>query len=174
MTRHLHLRRRKRGSAIVEFALAGMAGVTLLTTTVQVALVMWNYHTLAYAVHETNRYIASHGRSCTTGGNACAITVANIVAKLKEHAVGIPDTTLNMTLTTQSGVVKDCRPVSTCASDSTQWPPVPHLDNNPGAPTKITAKVTLHPAIIILWVGTAGAWSGEITLPATSNIPIVF
>jgi len=168
------VRKKQRGSAIVEFALAGVAGMTLLITTVQVALVMWNFHTLAYAVHETNRYIASHGRSCTTGGNACAITVANIVSKMKEYALGIPDTTLNMTLTTQSGVVKDCSPISTCAIDSTQWPPVAHLDNNPGAPTKITGKVTVHTGIIIFWVGSPGARVGDITLPATSNIPIVF
>jgi hypothetical protein len=166
--------KRQRGSAIVEFALAGIAGATLLITTFQLALVMWNFHTLAYAVHETNRYIASHGRSCTTGGNHCQITVANIVTKLKEHALGIPDTTLNMTLTAQSGTVYNCNPISTCAADTTQWPPVAHLDNNPGAPTKITAKVVVHPAIIILWAGTPGSRVGEITLPATSNIPIVF
>jgi Flp pilus assembly protein TadG len=173
MKRHLHFRKRQRGSAIVEFALAGIAGATLLITTVQLSIVMWNYHTLAYAVHETNRYIASHGRSCTTGGNACSITVADIVTKLKEYALGIPDTTLNMTLTTQSGVVKDCSPVSTCAIDSTQWPPVAHLDNNPGASTTITAKVTLQTGLLILWSGASGR-PGTITLPATSNIPIVF
>src|SRR5205807_7498669 len=93
-------KKRQRGSAIIEFAIAGSAACTLMISTVQLGIAMWNYHTLAYATHETNRYNAAHGRSCTTGGNGCAITVGNIATKFKSYATGIPDSKINMTLTT--------------------------------------------------------------------------
>jgi hypothetical protein len=167
-------RRRTQGSAMVEFTIAGLAAVGLIISIVQVGLAMWNYHTLAYAVHETNRYIASHGRGCTGGGNNCAITVANIATKLKSNALGIPSDRMSMTLTSQSGVVHTCDPVSSCANDTTQWPPVPHLDNNAGSFTKITAKTTLHVAILTMWFGSRSQAQSSLTFPATSNIPIVF
>lgn len=158
---------------MVEFAIAGIAAITLLISTVQLGIVMWNYHTLAYAVHETNRFIASHGRSCTMGGNNCAITVGAIAQKLKWNAIGLPET-LTMTLTSQSGTTYTCNPLSSCLTDSTQWPPVAHLDNNPGNSTTVTAKITLHPAIVQLWFGTPATTITSVTLPATSKIPIVF
>lgn len=154
--------------------MAGIAGVTLLISTVQLGLAMWNYHTLAFAVHETNRYIASHGRSCTTGGNNCAITVGNIANQLKGYAIGLPDTQLSMTLTSQSGTVYTCNPLSSCENDTTQWPPVAHFDNIPGNSTKITGRINLTPAIIALWFGQPGTRISSLSLPSTSNIPIVF
>ncbi len=159
---------------MVEFAIAGIAGVTLLISTVQLGLVMWNYHTLAQAVHETNRYIASHGRSCTTGGNNCAITVGDVANRLKSLAIGLPDSKLSMTLSAQSGATVTCNPLSSCENSTTQWPPVAHLDNGPGNPTKLTAKINLTPAIVALWFGQGGTSINALTLPASSNIPIVF
>ena len=166
--------RRQRGVAMIEFAIAGIAAMTLLIATVQLALVMWNYHTLAYAVHETNRYVASHGRSCTTGGNNCAITVGTVATLLKTRAVGLPDSSIVMTLTSKSGTTITCNPLSNCESNATQWPPVAHFDNNPGNYTTLTAKITLNTAIVALWYGQRGTTIGTVTLPATSKIPFVF
>jgi hypothetical protein len=159
---------------MVEFAIAGIAAVTLLISTVQLGLVMWNYHTLAEAVHETNRYIASHGRSCTTGGNSCSITVGDIATKLKGYAIGIPDTGVSMTLTVQNGTSVTCNPLHSCLTNSTQWPPVAHFDNNPGNTTKVEARIGLAPAIIFMWFGQRATAISSVTLPATSEIPIVF
>src|SRR5262249_5487382 len=78
---------KRRGVAMVEFALAGIASATLLISTVQLSIAMWNYHTLAYATHETNRYISVHGRSCTQGGNTCSINVGNIATRFKTLAI---------------------------------------------------------------------------------------
>lgn len=159
---------------MVEFAIAGIAAVTLLISTVQLGLVMWNYHTLAHAVHETNRFIASHGRSCSMGGNSCTITVGDIATKLKGYAIGLPASGVTMTLTSQSGTTITCAPLSSCLSSSTQWPPVAHFDNNPGNTTKITGRIGLNPAIIAMWYGTQATAITSVTLPATSQIPIVF
>ena len=51
-------KRGQRGSAMVEFALAGVGSMILFISTVQLTIGMWNYHTLAYAVHEATRYAA--------------------------------------------------------------------------------------------------------------------
>src|ERR1041385_2115914 len=124
-------KRRQRGAAMVEFTIAGVAALTLMVSTVQIGLGMWNYHTLAYAVHETNRYISTHGRNCSLGGNTCTITVADIANKMINNGVGLPSGSVIMTLTSNSGTVYTCNPVSSCTSDSTQWPPIAHLDNYP-------------------------------------------
>jgi Flp pilus assembly protein TadG len=167
-------RKSERGNSMIEFVIAGIAAIGLLISTIQLSLLMWNYHTLAEAVHETNRYIATHGRSCTTGGNACAITVADVVTKFKDNAVGISDTSVVVTLTSQSGTVYTCNPLNSCASDTTQWPPIAHMDNNPGSYTKITASLSLTPAIVALWLGQPGTRITSVTLPATSEVPMVF
>jgi hypothetical protein len=159
---------------MVEFVIVGIAGMALMVSTVQLGLAMWNYHTLAEAVHETNRYIASHGRSCTVGGNSCTITVGDIATRLKTLAIGIPDTGINMTLTSQSGVTKSCSPLSSYESDATQWPPNDNFDNSPGNFTTINARYAFHSSMILLWYGSSGQRIDSIGLTSTSSIPIVF
>jgi Flp pilus assembly protein TadG len=164
----------RRGSAMVEFVIAGITGITLMISTIQIGLAMWKYHSLAQAVHETNRYIASHGRSCTTNGNTCGITVGDIATKLGSYAIAIPSSDLNMTLTSQSGTTMACNPISAYQSDTTQWPPSTSFDNAPGNYTTVTASTTLRSAIVALWYGTSGQRIGSITLRSTSSVPIVF
>jgi hypothetical protein len=163
----------QRGSAMLEFVLAGIAGVTLVVSTVQLGLAMWNYHTLAEAVHETNRYVASHGRNCTVGGNGCGITVADVANKMKVLAVGISDSSINMTLTSTTQE-KDCYPLSNCESDTTQWPPDTNFDNTPGNYTTISAKLVVKSAIISLWYGATGSSVNSVAMTARSSVPIVF
>ena len=166
--------RRRRGSAMLEFTMAGIAAATMLITTVQVGLGMWNYHTLAYAVHETNRYIIVHGRDCGLGGNSCLITVANIASKLQSNAIGLVPANLSMTLTSNSGTVYTCNPLTSCSTDSTQWPPVNKFDNMAGNNSTIKASYSFNNALIILWFGKSGMRIGNMTLAASSKVPILF
>jgi Flp pilus assembly protein TadG len=159
---------------MVEFAIAGIASISLMIATVQIGITMWNYHTLAYAVHETNRYISTHGRSCTTGGNNCTIYVGDIATKLKGYAVGILDTNMSMTLTGESGATYPCSTVNSCLSDTTQWPPVAHGDNYPSRKSKITASTTQNSMIVALWYGWSGQRIGNVTLKASSTVQILF
>jgi hypothetical protein len=165
---------KERGSAMVEFTIAGIAAIAILISTIQIAIAMWDYHTMAYAAHETNRYVASHGRSCSTGGNNCTIYVSDIVTKLKSNAVGLTDSSLNMILTSQSGTTKSCFPISTCASDGTQWPPTSHMDYQPGNYTKMALSMNVNSMLVGLWYGMKGQRISTITLTSTSDIPIVF
>lgn len=167
-------RNRRRGSAIVEFCLAGLASVTLMISTVQMSLAMWNYHTLAYATHEANRYISVHGRSCSQGGNSCTTTIGTIATKFKTMAIGIPADVASLTFTSNSGTVYTCSTITSCLSDSTQWPPVAHMDNAPGRWTTVTASYTFHSAMVLVWPGAQSSRIGTITMPATSKILMQF
>ena len=164
----------ERGGAMVEFVLAGVASAALMISTAQIALAMWNYHTLAYAVHETNRYIASHGRDCSLGGNSCAITVGNIVSKLTANAVGLLPANINMTLTSASGNTYNCNPISNCSSDTTLWPPATNFDNMPPNNTTVQASYSVYSAIVALWYGWRGQRISSISLTAQSQIPMLF
>jgi Flp pilus assembly protein TadG len=167
-------RSKKRGAAMVEFALAGIASATLLISTVQLSLSMWNYHTLAYATHETNRYISVHGRSCTQGGNSCAINVGNIATKFKTLAVGLPADSVTMTLTSHSGTAYTCNPLSSCLTDNTQWPPVAHYDNAPGHFSTVQTSYSRGSALVMIWPGSSPSRIGRVTLPSQSKIVMQF
>jgi Flp pilus assembly protein TadG len=167
---------RQSGVGLVEFSIAGIATVSLLICTVQLGLAMWTYHSLAYAARETNRYVSMHGRSCLTGGNGCGIFVADVANKLKSNAPNIPDTQMNMTLTSASGsTVVNCNPLSTCESNTTQqWPPTSHQDNWTGQYVTLTASTTMQSMIVALWYGWSGQRINTITLSTTSKVMILF
>jgi TadE-like protein len=167
-------RRAERGSAMVEFVMAGIAAITLMISTVQLGLSMWNYHTLAYAVHETNRYVSTHGRNCGLGGNTCTITVGTIASKLHENGAGLPADSVKLTLTSNSGTVYTCNSISSCYADTTQWPPVSHLDNNAGNYNQLTASYTFNSAIVAIWYGWRGTRDSSVTLKSTSKVQMLF
>jgi len=169
-------RRRQRGVALIEFSIAGIACVTLMVCLVQLGIAMWDHHSLAYAVHETNRYVSTHGRSCLTGGNGCGIYVSDVVSKLESYAVGIPASNINMTLTSSSGnTVINCNPITTCASStSTQWPPTSNQDNWVGQNITLTASTTLRSMIVAMCYGWSGERISSVTLRTTSKIKIIF
>ena len=165
---------RERGSALVEFTIAGIASAVLMITTVQISLAMWNYHTLAYAAHEANRYIVVHGRGCMLGGNSCTITVADIVSKFKANGIGLAPTNVNLTLTSHSGTTHTCNPISTCSIDTTQWPPTSGFDNAKGKYSTINAKYAMNMGIVGIWFGTSGTQIGTIALTSQSKLQMLF
>src|SRR5438552_11806548 len=128
---------RQRGSIMVEFALAGVASTVMLIATVQLAIGMWKYHTLAYAVHEGTRYVSVKGVGCTKIGYSCSVTVADIATHLKTLATGLPDSSFSVTLKTDSGVETSCSPLSSCSTNLTVWPPSTNLDN------RVAKKITI-------------------------------
>jgi len=175
----------RRGSALVEFVLVGIAAVALMITTAQMSIAMWNYHTLAYAVHETNRYIASHGEGCALGTNNCTITVSQVAQKLASNAIGLLPANLTMTLTPNSGSSNavSCNPVSACYSNTTgaqRWPPYTNLDNRatqpPNSPTYTTlqASYSYNAVLIAMWYSTRSNSISTLTLTSQSQIPMLF
>jgi hypothetical protein len=164
----------RRGAAMIEFTLAGIASVTLLVSTIQLALAMWNYHTLAQATHDLSRYVSLHGKGCTIAGNACTITVGDIATKFKTIGIGLPANSVQMTLVTDSGATTNCNPLNTCFGNTTVWPPATNKDYLPGKNITVRARYSFQSAILLIWPGTSGQKFGAISLPASSTQKILF
>src|SRR4051812_17550928 len=105
-------KRRQRGAAVIEFTLAGIGTIFLLICTFHISMAMWNYHTLAQAVHQTTRYMAVKGGDCVKPGYSCSASIGDIARQLEASAIGLPSDSLNMTLTTDSGAATACNPVA--------------------------------------------------------------
>src|SRR5260370_38059476 len=105
MSKAMKKRQGRRGTILVEFSMAGIAAICLLISTVSIGIGMWNYHTLAYAVHEGTRFTSVKGKNCTLPGNTCSVSVGTIAQKIASVGVGLPPDKVNLTLTTASGAV---------------------------------------------------------------------
>jgi len=167
-------RSHRKGSAMVEFALAGVASLSLLIMMVQLCIGLWHFHTLAYAAHESTRYISVHGRGCVTGVTTCSITVGNIATRLAADAIGLPASELNVTLTTDSGAATACNPLSSCMTDSTRWPPSSNLDNTTGKRVTVSASYVFRHAMFGIWPGAQVQRFATYYFPAASTQTIVF
>jgi hypothetical protein len=167
-------KRQQRGSALIEFTLAGIACMLWILATVQLAVGMWNYHTLAYGVHETTRYAAVKGIGCTKPGNTCSATVASIARKFESASTGIPSDQATMTLTADSGAQTTCSPLNTCFLDSTVWPPATNHDNQVGRRITVSARYQLRSVLIYFWPGGRSGSIGSVWLPASSTQTILF
>ena len=170
------MRRKKgqRGVALVEFSLAGIAAAVLLIATVQLGLAMWNYHTLAYAVHETTRYAAVKGITCTKPGNTCSVSIGTISHHLARLANGVPADRVNVTFKTESGGETSCSPLSSCFSNATIWPPAANDDNKVGKLITITASYSHRLAVLFVWAGHRPGQKSSMVLPADSTQSILF
>jgi hypothetical protein len=166
--------RNSRGSAMIEFTLAGLASTVLLISTFQLALGMWNYHTLAYAVHDGTRYAAVKGIGCTQPGNSCSVTVGTIAHRFAAVGIGVPSDQVAVTLTTDSGASTSCAPLNSCFSSVTVWPPATNTDNRVGKRITISAKYRYQSAMFFFWPGQSGQNYGAVWLPASSTQSILF
>jgi hypothetical protein len=159
---------------MIEFTLAGIAAMFWLLATIQLAIGMWNYHTLSYGVHETTRYAAVKGFGCTLPGSTCRVTVGDITRKFANSATGIPTNLANVTLTTQSGEQTVCAPVNTCFTNVTVWPPATNDDNHTGRTITVSARYELRSALVYFWPGSGAGMIGSVWLPASSTQTILF
>jgi Flp pilus assembly protein TadG len=164
----------RRGSVILEFALAGIAVLTMLPATVKLCIGLWNYHTMAYAVHEAARYAASHGRGCITGTSSCGITVGNIMTNLKTNAIGLSASALSVKLTTDSGASTVCDPITACTSSTTRWPPTSNMDNLTGKKVTVTANYKFTAGVLMSWTGAGSMDYDTFFFPAQATATIIF
>lgn len=170
----MRTRQNQRGSIAVEFALAGVAAIFILVNSVQLAYGMWNYHTLAYATHETSRYLAVKGVGCTKPGNTCSVSVGTIAQKFKTLAIGLPEGQVILTLTTDSGAVTSCNPLSSCYSTATIWPPSSNSDNALTKKITVASQYQFKSALGFFWPGAHVQKFGQVWLPSTSQQTIIF
>ena len=166
--------RSERGASLLEFTLAGIPVIFLMVSTVQLGIGMWNYYSLARAVNLTARFASIRGSDCSTGTNSCGTTVGALATLLTAKAIGVPPSSLKVTLVTDSGAVTTCNPVTSCTSSGTAWPPSTNSDNARGKKVTVTAKYVFPSALAMFWPGAAKAQVGTVTLPASSTQLILF
>jgi Flp pilus assembly protein TadG len=152
----------------------GIPIIFLLVSVANMAFAMMTFHTMQEAVEQGARYVATRGSSCSSGTNTCAVTVGNITSAIQADAAGIAPALLNVTLTTNSGAVTTCSPVTSCTSSSTSWPPSSNSDNSPGKDIIISATYTCTSPIAMFWPGVASDKFGNTTFNAYSRQRLMF
>jgi Flp pilus assembly protein TadG len=163
--------RRSSGSTVLEFALAGIPMMLTFISIVQMGLTMWTYQSLSYATKELDRYIAVHGKHCSSGTNNCTLTVGNVATAAEGYAIGLSTSTLNLTLTSPS-TTYNCNPVSSCTSNSNPWPPT--ADSTVGTLIQVRMQYQVNPAFTMVWPGANGASYGSYNLGAYSKQRVLF
>lgn len=156
----MFLRRRSRGSALIEFCFTGIPLIFVWISIEEMARGVWNYHTLQYAAKTAGAYAAVHGATCAVSPNACTVTLANIASTFQTAAIGVPPNQVVLTFTTASGAVTTCNlggTSSLCSAQTTTWPPSSNNDNQVGTSFEINAMYTFHSALsMVAPGGTAG------------------
>ncbi len=165
--------RKRKGAVTVEFTLVGIPLIFVLISTVEMSRGMWMYQTQAYAVNAAARYVAMHGVGCSSNGNSCTVTVGSIATVLANTGVGLSTSQWNVTLYSASGSHNQtCNPLSTCAANSTAWPPSP--DNTEGYGIAIKGSYPFTSALAMFYPGTKAQQFGTFNLPAYSQHLIQF
>jgi hypothetical protein len=159
---------------MIEFSMAGIPMIFVIISAVQMALGMWQYETLAYAVKSGAQSVVSKGQGCTTGGNTCGVTVGAIATTIAQSAIGISVNDLNVTLTTASGAATTCNPISTCTSSTTAWPPSTNNDNQVGQTITVSGNFLLNSAFAMFYPGSKPVSFSAATLSSTATQPLMF
>ncbi len=167
-------KRNRRGATIVEFVLCGIPMLFAWISIVEMARGMWYYHTLQYAVKRAASYLTVHGATCATKPNTCTIQIKDVAGVLSTNAIGIPNNTMNVTFTSQSGTSVSCNPLSSCSANATQWPPTTNSDNQVGKYVQIRADITFHSALSMWVPWQGGVQFGVFDLPGFSQEMIRF
>lgn len=179
------MRRRKnqRGSAMLEFALAGIPLMFIWISIVQMAIGMWRYHTIQYAVKTAGSYITVHGSDCSTGTNSCSIKIKDAAQVLANYSIGIDPTQMQVTFNAMaSDHVTVASTVSCqlsgggspCLSNNTAWPPSPN--NTPGNDIEIKTEYLFASALAMVapGPGSTPVRFGTFWLPGFTHQSILY
>lgn len=167
-------RHSRRGSALAEFAFAGVPIIFTILSVMEVSRGMWTSSTLSYAVKEATRMAIVHGANCATPPNACAITVGTIARRVADSSQGLLTSQMSVTLlSTGDGVTIRCNPLSACLNNGSVWPAYP--GNTPGSDILITASYPFQSPMGIFFSAFGNSTFGITTkLPASSRERIEF
>lgn len=146
-------RRGVRGSAILEFTLCGIPLMFVWISIVQMAIGMWHYDSIQYAVKICGAYIAVHGATYVSQGNS-AIQIKDAASVLASNAIGIPTNGMSVTFTafnSSGGSTTHTCQLNTCLTDATPWPPSGY--NEQGDDLEIKADYLWQSAIAMVAPG---------------------
>lgn len=164
-------RKRRRGQAILEFALTSVPMIFLLISIEEMARGMWIYVTLAHAVKEGTRYSIVHGADCIQAQSSCAITVGQLATQIKTAGLGLDPSQIGLVLETVSSS-KTCSTLSSCLNDGTTWPASP--DNNVGLPITVSATYPFRTSLSMFIPQVGSVRFGSMTFGARSREEVRF
>ena len=173
------MRRRQRGSTLLEFTLVGVPLIFLLISTVEIGRAMWIYQTLAHAVRQATRFTVVKGQNCATAPNSCTVTVARIAQEIQKAGIGLdPAAFTNVTFTAYSGRTITHATLQDCLSDTTTWPTSVGTSDPgaaAGADLEISVVYPFRTGMSMFWPGAGRASSpGTFYFPASSRESIQF
>jgi Flp pilus assembly protein TadG len=169
----------RHGSAMLEFVLAGIPLIFIWISIFQMAVGMWEYHTMQYAVKTAGYYLTEHGSDCSTSPNNCAIQIKNVAQVLQSYLMGLPASSVYVTLsvlgsdhqTVASSV--SCW-LSSCLTNTTAWPPAGY--NSPGTDIEIQTEYLWQSALgmVAPGPGSGAVRFGTFWLPGFTHQTILF
>jgi hypothetical protein len=164
--------RKETGSAILEFTFTGVTLMFVWICIVQMALGMWHYHTLQYAVKRGGEYLALHGSSAGyCKSNSCRVEeVAAVIAK---YAVGMQKSDIKLTFTPVSssdhsttGTATSCA-LSACITNTTAFP-------GSFGEFEIKAEYQFSNALAMFAVGSGAVKFGKPWFPGYTHQVVLF
>jgi len=144
----------QRGNSLVEFALVGIPLIFAWISTVQLALGMWQYHSLQYAVKAAGSFQTHRGANWVQQGNAAA-QIKDAAQVLADNVPGVAPSKITVvfkainTLTSASQTVT-CT-LNNCLTNTTAWPPTNY--NSPGFDVEISASFLFNSGISMVAPG---------------------
>ena len=167
--------RARRGSAMLEFVLAGIPMIFIWIGIVQMAIGMWQYESLQYGVKSAGNYIAHHGSYYIAAGNS-AVRIQDAATVLSNAAFGVPASavTVTWTATPQSGspTTVTCA-LSACKTNSTTWPPTAASFPNTSY-IEIRADYVYHSALAMFIPGRGSVKFNAPNLPGYTRQVVLF
>jgi len=156
---------------MVEFTMVAVPMICVTTSIMEMSLESWKFASMSYAIEVAARYACTHGRTCTKSGNTCTIRVQDVATLISAQAPSLDSSKLNISLITNSAT-KTCNPLSTCLTDTTQFPS--STDNGVGLDIKITATYPMNNPLPMIWFRSVSTSGGSFTLGATTRQTIVY
>jgi len=170
-------RRANRGSALLEMALLGVPMIFVWISIVEIGRGMWQFHVLQYATKQTGAYLAVHGSTCGIPPNSCTVKIRDAVAYFRTQGPVLSPDLVKLTFTSDSGATVSCVPITSCASNTTLWPPnspATNPDNIPGKDLILRAQYSFRSAISMFAPGNAPVTFGTFYMVAGSQQSVLF
>lgn len=173
----------RRGSAALEFALTGIPFIFVWISIIQMALGMWQYHTVQFAVKTAGAYAVVHGAGCSANGNTCTVKVKDVAQVLKNYAIGLDPAAITVTfnamgadhVTVASTITCQLSGGgSPCLNNNSQWPPA--ANNTAGTDIEIKTEYLFRSALAMVapGPGSTPVSFGTFWLPGFTHQTIVF
>jgi Flp pilus assembly protein TadG len=166
------MRNRRRGSTLLEFTLTGIPLMFLSLSVVECSIAMLEYDSMANAATVAARYAASHGATCALNGNTCTVTIGEVANLIANNSWIINTGNMTVTFTDNSGSTT-CT-LSTCQTNTAQFPSSTGGANSPPNPITIYVTHKITNPLPMFWPPSADSDDTGYTLSANSKQLIQF